>query len=123
MRYDEIQVQRVPELSSHMEIDQESGWLYICDTGNQRVLRLNTLSGEVGESLTTYGESLAGYYSMINAEFEVVISDSLEHPTGLDIYSERLLVSDYSTGDITIYSIENNNVCLLYTSPSPRDDL
>ena len=47
---------------------------------------------------------------MINAEFEVVISDSLEHPTGLDIYNERLLVSDYSTGDITIYNIENNNV-------------
>ena len=110
MRYDEIQVQRVPGLSSHMEIDQESGWLYVCDTGNQRVLRLNTSSGEVGQSLTTYGESLAGYYSMINAEYEVVISDSLVQPTGLDIYSERLLVSDYSTGDIAIYNIENNNV-------------
>ena len=110
MRYDEIQVQRVPGLSSHMEIDQESGWLYLCDTGNQRVLRLNTSSGEVGESLTTYGESLAGYYSMINAEFEVVASDSLLQPTGLDIYNERLLVSDYSTGDIAIYNIENNNV-------------
>ena len=110
MRYDEIQVQRVPGLSSHMEIDQESGWLYVCDTGNQRVLRLNTSSGEVGQSLTTYGESLAGYYSMINAEYEVVISDSLVQPTGLDIYNERLLVSDYSTGDIAIYNIENNNV-------------
>ena len=110
MRYDEIQVQRVSGLSSHMEIDQESGWLYVCDTGNQRVLRLNTSSGEVGQSLTTYGESLAGYYSMINAEFEVVISDSLVQPTGLDIYNERLLVSDYSTGDIAIYNIENNNV-------------
>ena len=87
MRYDEIQVQRVSGLSSHMEIDQESGWLYVCDTGNQRVLRLNTLSGEVGENLTTYGENLAGYYSMINAEFEVVISDSLVQPTGLDIYN------------------------------------
>ena len=110
MRYDEIQVQRVSGLSSHMEIDQESGWLYVCDTGNQRVLRLNTSSGEVGENLTTYGESLAGYYSMINAEFEVVISDSLVQPTGLDIYNERLLVSDYFTGDIAIYNIENNNV-------------
>ena len=93
-----------------VEIDQESGWLYLCDTGNQRVLRLNILSGEVGESLTTYGENLAGYYSMINAEFEVVASDSLLQPTGLDIYNERLLVSDYSTGDIAIYNIENNNV-------------
>ena len=110
MRYDEIQVQRVPELSSHMEIDQETGWLYVCDTGNQRVIRLNTLSGEVGETLNPYGESLAGYFSMINAEFEVVITDSLFQPTGLDIYNERLLVADYFNGEIIIYKLENNSV-------------
>ena len=110
MRYDEIQVQRVPELSSHMEIDQETGWLYVCDTGNQRVIRLNTLSGEVGETLNPYGESLAGYFSMINAEFEVAINDSLFQPTGLDIYNERLLVADYFNGDIIIYNLESNSV-------------
>ena len=109
-RYDEIEVQRVPGLSSHMEIDRETGWLYICDTGNQRVLRLNTSSGEIGESLTTYGESLAGYFSMVNAEYEVVIDDLLIQPTGLDINRGRLLVSDYYNGVINIYNIQNNNV-------------
>ena len=109
-RYDEVQLQRIPELSSHIEIDEETGWLYICDTGNQRVIRLNTISGEIGESITPYGESLAGYFSMINAEFEVIINDSLTQPTGLDIYNGRLLVSDYSNGEIIIYNIESNPI-------------
>ena len=83
--------------------------LYICDTGNQRVLRININSGEIGSILDPYGENIEGYYSMINADFETVIDSGLVLPTGIDIYNTFLLVSDYSTGDIFIYDLQVPN--------------
>ena len=104
-RYDEINVSRIEGLSSHMVIDYLSGMLYVCDTGNQRILRINTNLGVIGESLDPYGENIEGYYSMEGAEFETIIDSGLVSPTGIDIYNEFLLVSDYATGEIIIYDI------------------
>lgn len=109
-RYDQVQVQRVPGLSSHIDIDESNGWLYICDTGNQRIIRLNTNSGEIGQNLNPYGENIAGYYSMVGAEFEVVIDEALTQPTGLDVHNGRLLVSDFTTGEVIIFDIESNPI-------------
>ena len=104
-RYDEINVSRTEGLSSHMVIDYSNGMLYVCDTGNQRILRVNTNLGVIGESLDPYGENIEGYYSMEGAEFETIIDSGLVSPTGIDIYNEFLLVSDYATGEIIIYDI------------------
>ena len=104
-RYDEINVSRIEGLSSHMVIDYSNGMLYVCDTGNQRILRINTNLGVIGESLDPYGENIEGYYSMVGAEFETIIDSGLVSPTGIDIYNEFLLVSDYATGEIIIYDI------------------
>ena len=38
-----------------MVIDYSNDMLYVCDTGNQRILRVNTNLGEIGESLDLYG--------------------------------------------------------------------
>ena len=108
-RYDEIVVDRVAGLSSHMVMDQESDLLYICDTGNQRILRMNTNSGVIDYELTPYGENIEGYYSMADAEYETIIDSGFVSPTGIDLYENYLLVSDYSNGDIIIYDLMNNN--------------
>ena len=108
-RYDEINIERVSGLSSHMVLDNETGYLYICDTGNQRIIRMNINAGEIGNDLDPYGENIEGYYSMIGADFETVIDSCLVLPTGIDIYDSFLLVSDYSTGDIHIYDLEPTN--------------
>ena len=42
---------------------------------------------------------------MVGAEFETIIDSGLVSPTGIDIYNEFLLVSDYATGEIIIYDI------------------
>lgn len=108
-RYDEIYVNRVAGLSSHMVLDHSNDMLYICDTGNQRIIRMNINSGEIGSDIDPYGENIEGYYSMIGADFETVIDSGLVYPTGIDIYGTYLLVSDYSTGDIFIYDLEPTN--------------
>ena len=93
-----------------MDIDEATGLLYFCDTGNQRVLRLNTSSGFIAGTLNPYGENLAGYYSMNGADFETIITDSLNQPTGIDVHENRLLISDFATGDIIIYNIETDEL-------------
>ena len=108
-RYDEVVVDRVNGLSSHMVIDQTNGQLYICDTGNQRILRMDINAGVIDYNLTPYGENIEGYYSMTGAQYETVIDSGLVSPTGIDIYENYLLVSDYSSGEIIIYNFEQTD--------------
>ena len=92
-----------------MVLDHSNEMLYICDTGNQRIVRMNINAGEIGSQLDPYGENIEGYYSMVGANFETVIDSGLVTPTGIDIYNTFLLVSDYSNGDILIYDLEPTN--------------
>ena len=104
-RYDEIDISREEGISSHMILDDSLNFLYIADTGNQRILKFNVNSGNYSYDLTPYGESLSEYYMMENAEWEIYINQELDKPSGIDIYEDRLVVSDYTTGHIIIYDI------------------
>ena len=104
-RYDEVDINREEGVPSHMILDDSLGFLYIADTGNQRILKFNVNSGNYSYDLTPYGESLSEYYMMENAEWEVYINQELEKPSGIDLYDDRLVVSDYASGHIIIYDI------------------
>jgi len=106
-RYDEINIERVNGLSSHMILDNETGYLYICDTGNQRIIKMNTNTGTINYSLTPYAENIEGYYSMNGVQYETIIDSGLILPTGIDIYENYLIVSDYSNGDVIFYDLDN----------------
>ena len=106
-RYDEVNIERVSGLSSHMVLDDVNDYLYICDTGNQRIIKLSLNAGAINYSLTPYGENLEGYYSMGGAEYETIIDSGLTLPTGIDKYENYLIVSDYSNGDIIFYDLDN----------------
>ena len=107
-RYDELDISREEGIPSHMILDDSSGFLYIADTGNQRILKFDVNSGNYSYDLTPYGESLAEYHVMENAEWEVYIIEELDKPSGIDIYDDRLVVSDYASGDIIIYDISTS---------------
>ena len=104
-RYDEVDISREEGVPSHMILDDSLGILYIADTGNQRILKFNINSGNYSYDLTPEGESLSEYYMMENAEWEVYVNQELEKPSGIDIYDDRLVVSDYASGHIIIYDI------------------
>jgi hypothetical protein len=102
-RYTEVQVQRLDNhIANHLVLDRASGWLYIVDNGNHRVLRMDTRSGEVAANLTPYAEPLEEYVRMTDVTWSVYI-DSLDKPSGIDFIGDYLLVSDYTTGDILVY--------------------
>jgi hypothetical protein len=47
---------------------------------------------------------------MSGTDWEVVADSNMTYPTGLDIYEDRLLVSDYANGDIIVYDITQDPV-------------
>lgn len=107
-RYTEIKVKADRPVPSHLVLDKSSGWLYIVDNGNDRVLRLDINSGQVTGNLPLINEPLAEHSAVGNVNWEVIIDQNLSRPCGIEILENRLLVSDYATGDIVVYDTDNN---------------
>lgn len=103
-RYTEVQVKRVVDIPSHMVIDHKTGWLYIVDNGNKRVLRLDTKSGVRGTFISNPYENLEDYFRVKNVTWEVFIDSGLVMPVGVDVQDGRLVVTDNSNGDIIFYN-------------------
>ncbi|MEO6903932.1 MAG: T9SS type A sorting domain-containing protein [Bacteroidia bacterium] len=103
-RHVDVKVKRVVGIPSHMILDKKTNWLYICDTGNKRVIRANIKSGTNSGKLNATNEPLAEY-SKITGTIQETISTDLTSPCGIDFYEGRLLVSDYSNGDIIVYDV------------------
>ncbi len=109
-RYEEVNVARDaidPMIPSHLVLNKSNGWLYIADVGNDRVIRMNTASGNVGTSLVGL-EQLAAYNQMVNVVQETVVDSGLIRPCGIDILDDRMILGDYQTGDIRFYDISVN---------------
>lgn len=107
-RYTGVTVKRKANQPSHMVVDKKNSWLYYIDGGNNKVMRMKTTSGTVGADLqvpATSGEPLAEYKEVTGATVETIASSGLTAPVGIDYRKDRLLVSDYSTGNINIYNV------------------
>ena len=105
-RYIDISVSRKAGVPSHMVIDKESGWLYIADTGNKRILRMKINSGTKKRDLPLLYEVLAQRREMENPEWEVFADTDLVDPCGIEVIGNRLFVSDNSTNKIIAYRLD-----------------
>jgi len=105
-RYKEIAFKKDGVVPSHLVLDEAKEWLYVVDNGNDRVVRLDINTGSVVASLPLINEPLAEHSEIGGVTWEIII-DSLVRPSGIDIIDDRLLVGDYTTGDIIIYDVEN----------------
>lgn len=105
-RYSELEVDREPNVPSHMVKDNELGILFICDPANNRVVWLNTLSGQIGWSLPMINEQLSSYQRMKNLEWGVFTDVNLQNPCGIEVIGNILYVSDNATGEIIAYDKE-----------------
>lgn len=104
-RYSDVKVVRKPNVPSHLILDKATGWLYIADTGNKRVIRMDINTGAMVAKLTPKNEPLASFQQWGNATQEVVASTGLTDPCGIEFYQGRLMVSDNATGDIVVYDV------------------
>lgn len=102
-RYTQVKVLRKAGIPSHLILDKATGWLYIADTGNKRVIRMDINSASSYGKLTATNEPLASFQEYRGEKQEVVASTGLTDPCGIEFYQGRLLVSDNATGDIVVY--------------------
>lgn len=118
-RYTEPQVTRVEEAPGHMVFDRATGMLYVADTGNGRILRLDTTTGEKGRDLRQSQEEIVEYAEWDGAEWSEVIT-GLDRPGGLALNGDRLLVGEWGTGKLYDYTLDGEQVRALDAGVGPE---
>ncbi|MFZ5480818.1 MAG: YncE family protein [Myxococcota bacterium] len=95
----EPEVERVEEAPGHLILDTATGLLYASDTGNGRVLWIDTTTGTEGDALT------ANDPGVVRVEWDDAewgeLATGFEQPGGLAFDGESLFVGDWATGIIT----------------------
>lgn len=111
-RYTDVPFSRTVNIPGHMILDHATGWLYYIDSGTKRLRRMDTNTGtNVGPLTvpTTANEPLARYWQITGATQETI--DTFQTQIcGIDIYNGRMIVGDYTNGNIYVYDV---------TGPSP----
>ena len=111
-RYLAGEVSRKDGIPSHMELDRDSGLLYIADTGNNRVLVLDTESGERGKKLSTQ-EPGVDHYEVDDADSWTLLDgddEGWDKPSGLAIHEGVLYISSFSSGAIYAYDLDSGEL-------------
>ncbi|MHB1278638.1 MAG: NHL repeat-containing protein [Bacteroidia bacterium] len=104
-RYADVVLKKNDDLPSHMVLDAGKKWLYIVDGGNNRILRVDIQSGNKKKDLNLINEPLTEYWEMENTVFEVLNIPGIVEPVGIEIKDGRLFISDYETGDILAFDV------------------
>lgn len=117
-RYVEGSLSRTPNVPSHMQFDGDK-WLYVVDTGNARVVRLDTTSGTKSGGFAPIYEQVADYGSMSGAMLEDVITTGLEAPSGLALHDGKIYVSDNATSKIHAFDMSGTWLASVDTGLPP----
>jgi DNA-binding beta-propeller fold protein YncE len=120
-RYQGIGLKREVGVPSNLVLDKESGWLYIADSGNGRVIRMDTASGNEQGTIPHY-EDEQPLVVIQGAVVEDVISagaSDLVMPSGLAIFDGLLYVSDHATGVLHAVTLTGEPVTQLDTGLGP----
>ena len=117
-RYSDISLTRYAGVPGHMILDDDSGILYIADTGANRIIWVNThdTSYNVQNILdpnwstnpsSTQMEDLAEYSRITGVEWGVLAS-GLSAPSGIALEEGRLFVSLNANGKIIAYDLDSD---------------
>ncbi len=110
-QYTDVPFTRLPVFPAHMIIDKPRNELYYVDAGNQRINKVDITTGTVTGNLPS--QDLCTHRSRNNTTWSTVVSTGLTQPVGIEYYNDRLLVSDYSNGDILIYDVSGGGATYL----------
>ena len=111
------QVKRVEHIPSHLVVNQATNTLYICDTGNARVVSMPTNAGTVSSSGKWWGTNDGDDFFMTGVTLTTVVGTGLTRPSGiaLDKTNGILYVGDFATGFIHAYTLAGVKVNQLDT--------
>lgn len=106
---------------SHLVYDPTDGMLYVADTGNARVVKLDTKNpGTKKSELPRKNEPLAGSGVMDGVDVaEVIAPGVLEKPSGIEVKGELLYVTDAATSTFHVFKKDGTPVRKLETGLPP----
>ncbi|HSO36717.1 MAG TPA: hypothetical protein VLT33_29530 [Labilithrix sp.] len=103
-RYAMGQVKGLDGTPSHLFFDAEDDFLYVADTGNARIVRLDTTKGTKGASLERINEPLADQGVMNGtAVEEIVAAGTLASPSGLEVHGGLIYVTDAASSSFHVF--------------------
>jgi hypothetical protein len=115
-RYAEGNFSRVANVPSHMAFNAADNHLYVADTGNGRVAKMDTRSGVSGGLFAPVYEDLAAYGELDNVVVkDVVPAGTLTQPSGLALHGDLLFVTDHATSKIHVFELDGTLVNTLDT--------
>ena len=109
----EPEVARVEEAPGHMIYDASTGLLYVADTGNGRILWIDTSTGSEGDSMMANDPGVVRV-SWDGADWGELSTD-FEQPGALAFDGLNLYVGDWATGLITQLDLHGTAVRTLET--------
>jgi hypothetical protein len=107
-RWVEGEVRRVGGVVSHLELDRSTGLLYVADTGNNRIVALDTASGRRGEDLPAI-EAGTDHHAWVGAELTTLVDGDalgMSAPAGLALVDGTLFVTDAGTGRLHAFDLD-----------------
>jgi hypothetical protein len=111
-RYAEGQVLRVENIPSHVAWDGASETLYIADTGNRRIGKLDGRSGTQGAVVPAHETPIT---MMNGATIETVVGTELNRPSGIEFYDGLLFVTDNAASKILAFDLSGELINYLDT--------
>jgi len=114
-RYVEDSLTSLDGVSSHLDYDPTTKFLYVADTGTGRILALDTMSGTAGETFSGL-EDIATRTEMVDEVlFEVVLPGTLQAPSGLELHDGVIFVNDHATSAFHAFDVFGNPLRSLQT--------
>jgi hypothetical protein len=119
-RYVEGQVRGVDDVPSHLVFDHSDGYVYIADTGNSRIVRLDPTVGRKTGMLERQNEPLKDQGYMIGSVVEEVVPPgTLELPSGIEVKNDLIYVTDTATSIFYVFDKNGQIVRTLDTGLEP----
>lgn len=106
-------VKRVPGVPSHMIWDAKAGYLYVADTGNSRIIRVDTQSGTKGKLLFSNPDPHTTFHEVNGTVVDTLIDQAdgaFIQPSGLTLHDGILFVSDHQTGVISAFTLDGKKI-------------
>lgn len=106
---------------SHLAFDPTDKMLYVADTGNARIVKLDTTKGVRGGDLPRRNEPLADQCVMDGTNVEVVVTPGVvQRPSGLEVRGGFLYVTDAATSTFFVFDKSGKEVKRLATGLPER---
>jgi hypothetical protein len=122
-RYVTGEVQRLESVPSHLAFKSDGRTLYVADTGNGRVVSLDTESGGDRVPVEVDDNQIAAPVEVLGAELSVVVPEGvMTLPSGLAIWRDRLIVTDAQTSRIHMFDDEGKEL-LAFDTELPEGTL